>query len=112
MLYIFREPAGRWARTTRERTMRARMLGWSGIEIEADGATVVVDALEDAGAVFAPLVGRAEGLRAPEVVPATPGAAVAGLVTHLHRDHADAAALTAALAPGAPVLGPPAGGGE
>jgi L-ascorbate metabolism protein UlaG (beta-lactamase superfamily) len=36
---------------------------------------------------------------------------VAGLLTHLHRDHADAAALAAALAPGAPVYEPPAGGG-
>ena len=33
-------------------------------------------------------------------------------MTHLHRDHADAEALAAALAPGAPVLEPPAGGGE
>jgi L-ascorbate metabolism protein UlaG (beta-lactamase superfamily) len=37
---------------------------------------------------------------------------VAGLVTHLHRDHADAGALAAALAPGAPLLEPPAGGGD
>ena len=37
---------------------------------------------------------------------------MAGLVTHLHRDHADASALAAALAPGAPVLEPPAGTGE
>jgi L-ascorbate metabolism protein UlaG (beta-lactamase superfamily) len=36
---------------------------------------------------------------------------VAGLVTHLHRDHADAAALAAALAPDAPVLEPPSWGG-
>src|SRR5207253_401113 len=40
------------------------------------------------------------------------GRAVAGLVTHLHRDHADAGALAAALVSGAPVLEPPAGGGE
>lgn len=92
--------------------MRLRMLGWAGVEIEAGGATVVVDALHDAGAVFAPLVGKTEELDAPAVVPATPGAAVAGLVTHLHRDHADAVALAAALRPGAPVLGPPPNPGE
>lgn len=92
--------------------MRLRMLGWAGVEIEADGTTVVVDALDDAGAVFAPLGERAAGLTTPDVVPATPGAAVAGLVTHLHRDHADARALAAALRPGAPVLGPPANIGK
>jgi L-ascorbate metabolism protein UlaG (beta-lactamase superfamily) len=46
------------------------------------------------------------------VAPPTPGSAVAALVTHLHRDHADAAALAAALANGGPVLEPPAGGGD
>lgn len=92
--------------------MRLRMLGWAGVEIEADGVTVVVDALQDAGAVFAPLGERAADMTAPPVVAATPGAAVAGLVTHLHRDHTDAAALAAALRPGAPVLGPPPNAGE
>lgn len=92
--------------------MRLRMLGWAGVEIEVGGETVVVDALHDAGAVFAPLVGRTAGLEAPAVVPVTPGTAVAGLVTHLHRDHTDAAALAAALRPGAPVLGPSPNPGE
>ena len=45
------------------------------------------------------------------IAPEQPTAA-AGLVTHLHRDHADAGALAAGLAPGAPVLEPAAGGGE
>lgn len=92
--------------------MRLRMLGWAGVEIEVDGSTVVVDALSDARAVFAPLGERAADMAVPEVVAATPGTAVAGLVTHLHRDHTDAAALTAALRPGAPVLGPPPNPGE
>jgi L-ascorbate metabolism protein UlaG (beta-lactamase superfamily) len=48
---------------------------------------------------------------APAVVAPAPGA-VAGLVTHLHRDHADAAALTAALSAGAPVYEPESYGGE
>lgn len=91
--------------------MRLTWLGWAGAEIEADGATVVIDPLGDAGAVFAALGEQAAGTPVPQVVPASAGSAVAGLVTHLHRDHADAAALTGALAPGAPVLEPPAGGG-
>ncbi len=93
--------------------MRLTWTGWAGVELEADdGTTVVIDALQDAAAVFAPLGDRAAGTPAPQVVPA-PGAgrAVAGLVTHLHLDHADAAALQAALAPAAPILEPPAGGG-
>src|SRR4051794_15695440 len=92
--------------------MRLTWLGWAGAELEADGVTVVVDPLDDAAAVFAPLGERAAGMAPPAVVPARAGSAVAGLVTHLHRDHADAAALAAALAPGAPVLEPPAGSGD
>jgi L-ascorbate metabolism protein UlaG (beta-lactamase superfamily) len=92
--------------------MQLTWLGWAGAELEADGATVVIDPLEDAGAVFAPLGEGAAGTPVPEVVPPSAGRAVAGLVTHLHRDHADARALAAALAPGAPVLEPPAGNGD
>jgi L-ascorbate metabolism protein UlaG (beta-lactamase superfamily) len=92
--------------------MQLTWLGWAGAELEADDATVVVDPLDDAGAVFAPLGELSAGTPLPEVVAASAGRAVAGLVTHLHRDHADAAALAAALAPGAPVLEPPAGGGD
>lgn len=92
--------------------MRLRWLGWAGVELRVDGATVVVDPLDDAGAVFAWLGERAAAMPLPRVVPAAASSAVAGLVTHLHRDHADAAALASALAPGAPVLEPPAGGGD
>jgi L-ascorbate metabolism protein UlaG (beta-lactamase superfamily) len=46
------------------------------------------------------------------VVRANGAGALAGMVTHLHRDHADAAALEAALAPGAPVYEPRWPGGE
>jgi L-ascorbate metabolism protein UlaG (beta-lactamase superfamily) len=92
--------------------MRLTWLGWAGVELEAGGATVVVDPLNDARAVFAPLGERAARMPLPQVVPASPTKAIAGLVTHLHRDHADADALKVALAPGAPVLEPPAGGGD
>jgi L-ascorbate metabolism protein UlaG (beta-lactamase superfamily) len=92
--------------------MRLTWLGWAGAELEAGGATVVVDPLKDAAAVFAPLRERAAGTPLPQIVHPSAGRAVAGLVTHLHRDHADATALTAALAPGATVLEPLAGGGD
>jgi L-ascorbate metabolism protein UlaG (beta-lactamase superfamily) len=85
--------------------MRIRWLGWAGVEIEAEGATLAIDPLGDVDATFAPLGERARDGVVPDVVAPESGA-VAGLVTHLHRDHADAAALTAALAPDAAVLEP------
>jgi L-ascorbate metabolism protein UlaG (beta-lactamase superfamily) len=87
--------------------MRIRWLGWAGVEIEADGAAVVIDPLADPGATFAPL---GEGSRRGElptvVAPETEGEAVAGLLSHLHRDHADAGALARALAVDAAVHEP------
>ncbi|MGW3467637.1 hypothetical protein ACWDKQ_04030 [Saccharopolyspora sp. NPDC000995] len=47
-----------------------------------------------------------------EMVAAPSGTVTAALVTHLHRDHTDAAALAAALTPGAPVLRPAPGHGD
>jgi len=91
--------------------MRIRWLGWAGVEIEAQGERVVVDPLRDPAAVFAWLGERARAIPLPEVVPAQPGA-IAGLLTHLHRDHADAAALGAALGAGASVYEPVDYGGE
>jgi L-ascorbate metabolism protein UlaG (beta-lactamase superfamily) len=55
--------------------------------------------------VFAWLGERAHAIPLPEVVPAPPGA-IAGLLTHLHRDHADAAALSTALDAGGTVHEP------
>lgn len=91
--------------------MRIRSLGWAGVEIEAQDEHVVVDPLNDAGEVFAWLGDRLAEVPLPKVVPAQPGAA-AGLLTHLHRDHADANALSAAVAHGAPVYEPLDYGGE
>ncbi|HEY3728344.1 MAG TPA: MBL fold metallo-hydrolase [Solirubrobacteraceae bacterium] len=91
--------------------MRIRWLGWAGVEVEAQGERVVVDPLQDASAVFAWLGDRAQTIPLPEVVPPEPGA-LAGLLTHLHRDHADAGALSTALAAGAPVYEPVDYGGE
>ena len=86
--------------------MKVRWLGWAGVEIEADGVTLVIDPLADPRATFAAFGDAADGVEPPEVVAAAPGRAAAGLVSHLHRDHADADALLAALAPGAAVHHP------
>lgn len=91
--------------------MRIRWLGWAGVEIEAQDERVLVDPLQDATAVFGWLGERGRAIPLPEVVAARPGA-VAGLLTHLHRDHADAGALRAALRVGATVHEPVDYGGE
>jgi L-ascorbate metabolism protein UlaG (beta-lactamase superfamily) len=87
--------------------MRVRWLGWAGVEIESKGATVVIDPVIDPRATFAALGERAKEVEVPVVVESdAQGTAVAGLVTHLHRDHADAGALAAALADDATVHEP------
>src|SRR5438270_5754717 len=91
--------------------MQIRWLGWAGVEIEEQGERVVVDPLADAAAVFAVLGERTSGMPVPEVVSPGPGA-LAGMVTHLHRDHADAQALATALMPGAPLYEPAGYGGN
>ena len=55
---------------------------------------MVIDPLADPLAVFAWLGERAHAVPLPEVVAPQSGA-IAGLLTHLHRDHADAGALAA-----------------
>jgi L-ascorbate metabolism protein UlaG (beta-lactamase superfamily) len=87
--------------------MRTRWLGWAGVELEHEGETIVIDPLTDPAGVFAALANGASEVELPPVVPAEPGRAVAGLVSHLHRDHTDAGALAAALAEGAAVHHPP-----
>lgn len=87
--------------------MLVRWLGWAGVEIEADGAAVVIDPLADPAATFAALGDRAAAAELPVLTPPeASGTAVAGLVSHLHRDHADATALAGALAPSATVHEP------
>ena len=94
--------------------MEVRWLGWAGVEIEAGGAAAVIDPLADPAATFAALGEQAlEHVELPPVVaPRARGSAVAGLVSHLHRDHTDAGALAAALAPDASVYEPAWPGGE
>ena len=80
--------------------MRIRRLGWAGLEIEQGDDTLLVDYVLDTAHL--PL--RDE--RQPFLRASEPARAVAGLLTHLHGDHADPAALSAALRPGASVLRP------
>jgi L-ascorbate metabolism protein UlaG (beta-lactamase superfamily) len=87
--------------------MRCRWLGWAGVELEADGERIVIDPLGDPAALYRVLGDAAAGVRLPSVVePTAERPALAALVTHLHRDHADAPAIAKTLAPGAPVLLP------
>lgn len=75
--------------------MKIRRLGWAGIEIEHDGASAVIDLVEDLSSMEA-FVGPPRGPLPP---PRAAGAASLALVTHLHGDHADPAALGRSLAP-------------
>lgn len=78
--------------------MRVRSLGWAGVELEAEGVTIVIDLVEEA-----------EPLRSsiPDGSLAKPqGEAAAALVTHLHSDHADPAAIKRVLTPDGIVLRP------
>ncbi|WP_030683098.1 MBL fold metallo-hydrolase [Streptomyces sp. NRRL B-1347] len=85
--------------------MRVRRLGWAGLEIEAGGQRLVIDYVRDLSPLFTGWM-PGEGLAAPS------GKVAVALVTHLHRDHADAAALADVLTPGAPVLRPAPGHGD
>lgn len=81
--------------------MQIRWLGWSGVELEAGGERLLIDPLADPSGTFAPLGEAAAAVELPEVVAVNGGGCAGALLTHLHRDHADAGALSAALAPGA-----------
>jgi L-ascorbate metabolism protein UlaG (beta-lactamase superfamily) len=75
------------------------------VEVEHEGSRLVIDAIGDPRALYAVLGDAAAGVTLPELAEPTPPA-VAGLVTHLHRDHADAGALARVLEDGAPLLLP------
>lgn len=90
-------PEGLPCNDTKGIFMRLRTLGWSGVEIEHDGQTLLIDYIEDTS-----MLNTHEALPSPS----RPGAAAVALVTHLHPDHADPVALASALAEGASVLRP------
>ena len=67
--------------------MIIRKLGWAGIEVEADGQRLAIDAIVGFGDL--------EQFVGPPLtpLPAPSGRVDVALVTHLHRDHADPDAL-------------------
>ena len=81
--------------------MRLRRLGWAGLELEAGGESVVVDHVLDPRIFSAFFEEPRDEFIAPE-----PGRAQAALLTHLHRDHADVAAIEQAVTSGGSVLRP------
>lgn len=85
-----------------------KRLGCAGLEIGLGDDILVVDLLEDASALE-PFVGEALTVLPG---PTQPSAAAAALVTHLHSDHTDPAAIARALRPDGVVLRPGPGSGE
>ncbi len=81
--------------------MRVKSLGWAGLQIDADGHRLVIDAFADPGPFESFLTAPAE-----ELLAEPDGPVDAALLTHLHRDHADAVTLAKVLRPGAPVFLP------
>lgn len=80
--------------------MEIRRLAWAGLEVNAGGETAVVDFVEDFSWMH-------EDPPAGEIPPSpAAGTALAGLLTHLHWDHADVDALDRALGPAGVVLRP------
>ncbi|MGH3562188.1 MAG: MBL fold metallo-hydrolase, partial [Mycobacterium sp.] len=80
--------------------MKFRRLGWAGIEVSAQGSSLVVDYVRDFGYLHAVL---------PEdafAQPLHPGQASAALVTHLHADHTNVAAIQSAVGAKGLVLRP------
>jgi len=73
--------------------MRVRSLGWAGIEVEVDGVRAIVDAITGYGERMTAFVGPP---RTELLAPHAP--AELALVTHLHADHTDPAAIAAGLA--------------
>src|SRR6195952_4445103 len=88
--------------------MKITRLGWAGLELEAEGEIAVVDLFLNAEPMAAFMGAPHTALPAPS----RPGAAVLALVTHLHEDHTDAAAIAGALAPGGVLLRPAPDAGE
>lgn len=84
--------------------MLVRRLSWAGIEIEAEGATAVIDLLANTPALRRYAGEPREPLLAPS---ASPGTVAVAAVTHVHSDHFNAEGLEHALAADAPVLCPP-----
>ena len=76
--------------------MRVRRLGWAGIEVQSQEASVVVDHILGWKSIE-PYIGPP---RTPILPTESPGNSLAAFVTHLHTDHTDAAAISGALGKG------------
>ena len=87
--------------------MEIRRLGWAGVELRTENGSAVIDLVQRLG-FMSQLVGELHG---PLPAPSVAGGAQVALLTHLHEDHADAAALADALAPDGVVLRPPPASG-
>lgn len=82
--------------------MKIRRLGWDGLEVTASsGESLVIDYVYDSSAFL-----RDNWQGGTAVRPAAGGQAVAALVTHLHEDHTDVAAIESAVGPRGTVLRP------
>ncbi len=68
--------------------MRLQRLGWPGVEIEANGESIVIDYIQDT----TPLVPVLRSKHEPFPASSHPGNTAGALLTHLHADHADAGA--------------------
>jgi L-ascorbate metabolism protein UlaG (beta-lactamase superfamily) len=87
--------------------MRVTWLGWAGIEVVHGDARILIDPLINPAAVYAAAADRAAGVELPALAePGDDPAATLVLLTHLHRDHADAEAVSRWADPGAQILGP------
>jgi L-ascorbate metabolism protein UlaG (beta-lactamase superfamily) len=89
--------------------MKITRLGWAGLQLDAAGETAIVDLLQDASPMEKFMGPPHTALPAPT---SRPGSASLALVTHLHDDHTDPAAIAAALAPGGILLRPAVAEGE
>lgn len=80
--------------------MKIRRLGWAGLEVTAGESKLIVDYVRDASLLTNSLPPGAL------LVPDPPQNIDVALVTHLHSDHSEAAAIASALAPHGIVLRP------
>jgi L-ascorbate metabolism protein UlaG (beta-lactamase superfamily) len=81
--------------------MKLRRLGWAGLEIAAQGESVVIDCVGDSSRFLS------EHLSSGRPVPPLHTPALAALVTHLHFDHTEVAAIESAVGADGVVLRPP-----
>jgi hypothetical protein len=88
--------------------MKITRLGWAGLELEVAGEIAVIDLLQSTEPMRQ-FMGEPHTELPP---PSRSGTAALALVTHLHEDHTDAAAIAAALGPDGVLLRPAPDEGE